>query len=188
MAENSKVFCLGSNKTGTMSLTQAMRELGYIPITTEKSYGLYLGAGLNHSKNNMIQFFDKLEKYPYDFFADIPFSLIDSHMMIYDLFPDSYYILTIRDSDKWFNSVIRWISKLNAQKMYDWIWGTNVTENNRGTVIEFYEERNQKIIDFFKNNDNFLVLNIEDNSNFLTLSKFLKQKEINKRFPHENKN
>jgi len=185
-----KVFCLGSNKTGTMSLTKAMEELGYNPITTRKSYGLYLGKGLNHSKENLVNFFNEisLRGYAYDFFVDIPFSLFDSHIMVYDLFPESYYILTLRDSEKWFDSVLRWIKKLDAQKMYDWIWKTNVILENKNKVINRYNKRNTEIMGFFKNNNKFMALNIEEKDKFKKLSEFLGRDNIERPFPHENKN
>lgn len=184
------VFCLGSNKTGTVSLTVAMKQLGFSPIPTNKSYGLYLGSGLNHSKKNMIDFFNKirLRKYAYDFFVDIPFSLYKSHTMVCELFPDSYYMLTIRNSEKWFDSVLRWIKKLNAQKMYDWIWKTKVVLENKNEVIKRYNKRNQEIINFFGNSDKFLILNMEEKNKFNKLSNFLGKGNVNIPFPHENKN
>lgn len=185
-----KIFCLGSNKTGTTSLAIAMKMLGFKPSLTEKSHALYLGGGLNHSKENIEKLFQtfKEREYDYDFFVDIPFSLSNSHKILYEMFPDAYFILTIRDSEKWFDSVIRWIQKYNAQETYNWIWSTEVTEENKEEVIKLYDKRNTDIIEFFKNKPLFLALYTEDKDNFKILSAFLNRDTVDKSFPHENQN
>lgn len=183
-----KVFCVGTNKTGTTSLTVATEKLGFSPVPTDKSYGLYLGAGLNHSKENLKKMFHhfELRGYTFDFFRDIPYSLKDTYKWLYEMFPDEFYILTLRDPEAWFDSVLRWIEQINGQTMYNWIWGIEVIEKNKDNVIKRFNKRNDEIISFFENKDNFLTLNIEDKDNFRKLSEFLKTKIIDEPFPHKN--
>lgn len=186
-----KVFCVGSNKTGITSLTSAMRELGFNPITTDKSYGLYFGTGLRElSREALEKLFHtfQLREYTFDFFVDSPFNLSGSHDILYEMFPDSLFILTIRDPENWFNSVLRWIQLRNAQKMYDWIWKTEVTEQNKTEVLNRYNRRNADITDFFKDKTNFLPLHTDGKYNFKKLSVFLNKDVIDKPYPHENRN
>ncbi len=184
-----KVFCIGSNKTGTTSMEQAIKKLGFNPIPSTKAYGLYLGGGLKHSKENMIQLFKafRLRKYTANLFCDIPFNLEGSHEMLYDMFPDAYFIHLTRDPEKWFNSVLNWIQLKNAQVMYNWIWKIEFIPENKAEIIDRYHKRNEEIIEFFKDKPRFLLIDIEDKNKYATLCKFLDREIVVKPFPHANK-
>jgi len=183
-----RVFCVGSNKTGTTSIEHAVKQFGLSPIPSDKAYGLYLGGGLNHSKENMVELFKKFElrKYKYNFFSDIPFNLLESHKMLYELFPDSYFILLTRDANKWFNSVLNWIKQLKCQTMYNWVWGIEFTVANRTEIIDRYHKRNNGIIQFFNHSPKFLVLDIDEEYKYPKICKFLNKEIINKPFPYKN--
>lgn len=183
-----KVFCVGSNKTGTSSIELAIKQLGFSPMPEDKTYGLYLGNGLNHSKENMITFFKhfELRKYTYDFFSDIPFSLSGSHKMLYEIFPESYFILLIRNAEKWFCSVLNWIKRLECQAVYNWIWDTEFTLSNKTEIIDRYHKRNNGIIQFFNQSSRFLLLDINEKNRYKKLCEFLNKDIIDKPFPHKN--
>lgn len=184
-----KVFCLGSNKTGTTSLERAVKKLGFSPIPSDKTYGLYLGNGLNHSKENMVKLFEtfELRKYTYNYFRDIPFNLSGSYHMLYDLFPEAYYILLTRDAEKWFYSALDWIQLRECQAMYNWIWNIEFIPENKTKVIDLYHNRNNEIIQFFKHNPKFLLLSIEEENKYARLCNFLNKEIRDESFPHENR-
>ena len=183
-----KIFCVGSNKTGITSIEHAVKQLGFSPIPNDKVYSLYLGRGLNHSKENMVNLFRafELRGYNYNFFGDIPFNLSKSPIMLYEMFPESYFILVIRDPNKWFNSVLNWIKKLNCQNMYDWIWKIEFTSSNKTEIINRYHKRNNEIIQFFNHSPKFLVLDIDEKYKYKKICEFLNKEIINKPFPYEN--
>lgn len=185
-----KIFCLGSNKTGTVSLTTIMKNLGYTTPPTSLCHAIYLRKGLNHSRKNMEELFHtlKLRKEDKEFFVDIPFNLSDSHKILNEMFPEAHFILTIRNPEKWFDSVLRWIKLLNAQEIYNWIWKTGVTKENKSEVISRYNKRNFEIINFFKNNPKFLPLYIEEKNSLKNLCLFLGKEIIEGPFPHKNIN
>lgn len=185
-----KIFCLGSNKTGTVSLRTAMKNLGF-KISTSQTHGLYFHSGLiGASQEEFKRLFDiiKKRKHDWNFFADMPFNLPGAHEILYNMFPNSRFVLTIRDPEKWFETVLRWIQTRNAQKIYDWIWCTEFTPENKQEILTRYNRRNSGIINFFKNK-NLLTLYIgEDNNALQKLCAFVGKDTISGPFPHENIN
>lgn len=186
-----KIFCLGSNKTGTVSLTTAMKMLGY--TTHNSAQGLYVKAN-----KDIKVFFDLFIKHTslsgkkldtFDFYVDIPFSLGDNYKFIYKLFPNASFILTIRNPEKWFDTVLRWIKLNECWHAYCQIWSTNFVQENKVEIINKYNKRNSDIISFFKKNRNFLPLYIDkDKDNLQKLCVFLNKDIIEGPFPHKNKN
>ena len=96
-----KVFCIGANKTGTTSLKKIFKEFKYnVAPQHEQERKLEDFSQLNDQKN--ISFIKK-----YDFFQDMPFSMGINYVKIDTLFPGSLYILTTRDSEKWYESLCK---------------------------------------------------------------------------------
>lgn len=95
-----KIFCIGSNKTGTTSMRYLFEELKY-KVSPQKLQEQTL-EDIHFSFNKNL-----LEKYVarYDFFQDIPFSLSNFYIRLDTLFPESKFILTVREPDSWFNSL-----------------------------------------------------------------------------------
>lgn len=87
-----KIFCVGLNKTGTTSLKKEMENLGYI-------------VGDKKKGRNMIDFWAKREFKPIirfcktaEFFQDAPFSFPYTFIALDQAFPNSKFILLLRDS------------------------------------------------------------------------------------------
>jgi len=94
-----KVFCVGANKTGTTSIKRIFEKFGYkVAPQAEQEIKLNGFGKLNDQKN--ISFVKK-----YNFFQDQPFSVGENYVKFDTLFPDNLFILTIRDSEKWFRSL-----------------------------------------------------------------------------------
>ena len=97
-----KVFCIGYNKTGTTSIERVLRNLGYScpnqqfqeAMTVEP---LFYGD-IAPLKKLCIK---------YDAFQDMPFSQGVTYAQVDCMFPGSKFILTVRDSNIWFNSLTR---------------------------------------------------------------------------------
>ncbi len=97
-----KIFCIGYNKTGTTTLELVLRALGYrLPDQREQEMRivkqLYLGN------------FQPLREFceQYDAFQDMPFSQGVAYAQADCLFPGSKFILTVRDPQEWFDSLVR---------------------------------------------------------------------------------
>jgi len=102
-----KVFCIGYNKTGTTSIGKMLSDFGYNLAPQRPFEDFYIK---HLTLKNKPSLFDLIEKY--DAFQDIPFSKSDYYLKIYKKYPNSKYILTIRDSKEWFASLIRFHKKL----------------------------------------------------------------------------
>ena len=205
-ANSPKIFGIGYNKTGTTSLEKAMRNLGY-------KVGDQRTAELLH-KEWGVRNFTPIIKYckTAEFFQDVPFSKPFTFIALDQAFPNSKFILTIRDDpEQWYNSLIKFHTKLwshndkpptprdlkNAKYVYKgWAWELNrlqsaTPENNpydKKSLINSYNEYNKSVIDYFKNkNENLLVLNVAEKGVYCKLCEFLNQPVTREEFPWENK-
>ena len=95
-----KVFCIGRTKTGTTSLTKAMAKLGYV-------------IGDQHSAEMLIRDWGRRDFTGIagycrngEFFQDVPFSLPYTFQAMDMCFPGSKFILTIRDAESWYKSML----------------------------------------------------------------------------------
>ena len=114
-----KIFCIGYNKTGTTTLETILRLYGFnLPNLEEQQLRL--------SKNCLQTNYTEMENFVshYDAFKDLPFSHNTTYVAADALFPDSKFILTIRDSENWFNSEKSFTKKLFNLKSLD-----NLDEN-----------------------------------------------------------
>lgn len=204
--QKQKVFGIGRNKTGTTSLTKAMKELGY-KVGIQRNSELMVDDWL-------IKDFRKLIKYckTADFFQDIPFSFNYTFIILDQAFSGSKFILTVRDSaEDWYNSTINFHSKIfgngnvpptiedikNADYIHKGYFYKlfmkvgNVSENdpyNKELLIENYNRHTYMVTEYFKYRpDDLLVLNVGKKGAYTKLCDFLDIKTDKTEFPWENK-
>ncbi|MFS1512932.1 sulfotransferase family protein [Chengkuizengella sp. SCS-71B] len=201
-----KIFCIGRNKTGTTSLQKAFRDLGYTVGNQQKAE--LLMDDYIYRKN-----FDSIINYckTADVFQDIPFSLPETYKHLDKAYPDSKFILSIRDnSEQWYSSITRFHAKLfgkgkiptievlkNARYLYKgYIWKIfkevyGASENdpyNKEVLIKNYEKHNREIINYFKYRPNdLLVINLSQPNSYKKFCEFLNIKSPYNKFPWENK-
>jgi hypothetical protein len=165
-----KVFCIGYGKTGNTSLCKALNILGY------RSVQWLFGALGEEPKEGWIQY---IKKCNYDAFVDAPFGSDDFYIKLNESFPDSKFILTIRDKSSFAKSY------LNYFKGSPW-----EVKNNEEllTIVKKYDERNRQIIQYFKNDSSkLLVMNIIDGDGWIKLCDFLDKPIPKKQFPYKNR-
>lgn len=186
-----KVFCIGRNKTGTTSLLEAMKTLGYRVGDQPRAERLVEDWGRRD--------FRKIVRYcrSADFFQDVPFSLNFTFQAVDQAFPNSRFILTVRDdADQWFRSLTRFHTKLfgkgrlpTAKDMKEfsyrgrgWIWRAHriiydVDESNlydRDRYVAHYEQHIDAVEDYFRGRPNdLLVLNLAQVDAMDRLGEFL---------------
>ncbi len=107
----SKIFIIGQNKTGTTSMRKILVNLGFkIPNTQEQELAIveafYQGD------------FEKIKDFisQYDAFKDMPFSSENFYIIADVLFPNSKFVLTIRNRKKWFKSILNFHKKVFSFK------------------------------------------------------------------------
>lgn len=206
-AGKAKIFCVGRNKTGTRSLIDAISELGIREGNQRQAELLNKDWG----KRDFRRIIEHC--YTAESFKDVPFSWPYTYVILDHHFPNSKFILTVRDnSEQWYNS----ITKFHGKK-----WGKdgrvptkedlqNATyRNNKGmpwennrmifdtpedepykkeTLIAHYESHNKAVLDYFRHRpEDLLVINVAEKGSYGKLCNFLGVKSDKTEFPWKNK-
>jgi Sulfotransferase domain len=158
-----KVFGIGFHKTGTTSLADALRHLGY-RVT-----------GPNEVDNpNIAQevyeiAFDLANRF--DAFQDNPWPIL--YRELDEKFPGSKFILTLRPTNDWIRSMVNHFNE-DETPMRKWIYGVGCPKGNEHVYIARYERHNREVTDYFKDRpEQFLVLNIPVGEGWGKLCPFL---------------
>ena len=117
-----KIFGIGFYKTGTTTLYDALRTLGYHTVNGDKP-GSYPGADDGATMIRQIDAGDfRLPTFEmFDAFTDNPYFRIWRE--IYALYPDAHYILTVRDEDAWIASCVKFFRHRRIRPMRVWMFG-----------------------------------------------------------------
>ena len=102
-----KAFAIGYNKTGSTTMEEVFRRMGFrVPLQWEQE--LALTDAVQRGDYEPLRAFVAR----YDAFQDMPFSQDFTYIVCDVLFPGSKFILTIRDPDDWYASMVRFHRKL----------------------------------------------------------------------------
>jgi len=181
-----KVFCIGMFKTGTTSLENLMRKYGF------RTDGFAPTAKFWNSKHkdvfpeNYTKFRihkDEIRKHVnnFDFFSDYPWMF--TYEIVYELFPNSKFILTTRETKEVINSSFNFEEKMN---------GKNIEKYGEKKLKNMYEDRfvnhYNKVVKFFSNKkDRLLIIDLKDKNKEKKICDFLNIKYKSHGFPHSNR-
>ena len=197
-----KIFCIGLSKTGTKSLHVALQILKFTSCHdlhggTSNKMGYINQATVGDYNWEIINKFDA--------FSDIPIPIY--YKGLDKAFPNSKFILTIRDKKSWLESCERWFNKwkitlkhLDGLKKEDniitiqsvgfiriLVYGISVF--NYEVFSQVYDQHIENVYEYFKNRPgDLLTLNICNGDGWEKLCKFLNQKVIQQPFPYKGKN
>lgn len=175
-----KVFGIGLSKTGTQSLAAALRILGYRTIHYPWNW--------NDIVSND---------------ASLDISVIPYYKYLYEIFPDSKFILTLREKESWLSSCKKHFSADNTKEPFrskhtdEWqprdfhiaaiehsIYGTYLYDRDKFKRV--YNNHVAEVERFFYNSDRLLTINvIQEPSPWKKLTDFLDIEDVP--FPWENK-
>lgn len=177
-------FIIGAHKTGTTSIANAFEQLGFRAYKGITQYEMLNARQICH----FLKLYQPAEC-QYQVFKDSPFNHFDHYKHLDKYFPNARFILTIRDSEEWYNSLYRWY-KIHYTRPFEHVYQCNILDkNNKDHIISLYEQRNNDIIDYFKQNNKLIILYM--NKDKLSWSKFLDScfdEFIEKEFPQSNQN
>lgn len=200
-----KIFCIGHNKTGTTSIEAALKDFGY-KVGDQAAAELLVDDWAVRDFRPIIQYCQTAEA-----FQDIPFSLDFTYQAIDQAFPESKFILTVRNNaDEWYQSLVRFHAKLigvsgtpSADDLKDfpyrgkgWIWRVQqyIFGIDETTVYDEkiyktqYMNYNAHVLEYFRLRPNdLLVLNLSDPDSMKSLCNFLGVKYEGQKIPHLNK-
>lgn len=192
-----KIFGIGLGKTGTTSLSAALDILGY--------RSCHFPLGILTYQNNELRI-DSNFATQYDAFVDLPIACLYKDLDV--MYPDSKFILTVRDIPIWLKSSERHYAGVYRGPIQpDW-WYENrqgawkegddkmksVVLDLFGTILfdsskyeEGYRRHLSGVINYFKKREkDLLVIDICSGEGWNKLCPFLNKPAVNSPFPKEN--
>ncbi len=181
-----KVFGIGLSRTGTKSLTMALNQLSFKVIHYPSGQTI-----LNELESGNYNFSVLKE---FDGITDI--TVAPYYAQLDQLFPDSKFILTVRDKDSWLRSIeAHWSGKPVLETAPDneakmklrrllrlAVYGTYVFNKERLSYV--YDLHYKNVIEYFKDRpDSLLAINICGGESWDKLCPFLNLPLLNKPFP-----
>jgi hypothetical protein len=182
-----KVFGVGFQKTGTSSLDAAFRILGYrsdkgvfINTPGKRSY-LRIAPPLTNDKvlERVLPIAREKEA-----LSDNPWPLL--YRELDSLFPDSKFVLTTREPQRWMKSLVRHFGNEQSD-MLAWIYGVPKVADNEARCLEVYEAHNTAVRAYFASRRPALLeIDIEENPSWDELCAFLGKPIPDQPFPRAN--
>jgi hypothetical protein len=143
-----KVFGIGFYKTGTTTLYDALRTLGYHTVNGDTP-GSYPGADDGATLIRQIDAGDfRLPTFEmFDAFTDNPYFRIWRE--IHALYPEARYILTVRDEEAWIASCVKFFRHRRIRPMRVWMFGPHANPGrnaaSRQAWLDAYRAHNAAV-------------------------------------------
>lgn len=206
-----KVFCIGLSRTGTTSLCEALKTLGYktlhFPlnlfvhpeiISEELSFKPHrkLGPYWAWRRKKELELLNASSKKgilnDYDAFGDLPIPFY--YKALDEKFPGSKFIYTYRDEKKWLNSmkwlfdegVVLWSQGLIGKEIL--LYAYKCIRYDEQALIQSYRSHHNNVMAYFSGRpQDLLRINIDQqNIDFKLLSDFLQVEAPEIGFPRVN--
>lgn len=200
-----KIFCIGQNKTGTTSLQILFRDLGF-------------AVGKQRDAEHLIDFyadgnFEPIVQYckSAQVFQDFPFSYPETYKHLDMAYPNSKFILSVRDSaEQWYNSYVNFFTKITNCKsaptaselktkkylykgwLYKCVKYLFKTPDedlfNKDQLQNHYNRYNEDVLNYFKDRpSDIIIVNLAIKDDFKRLMNFLEIDTTMEDFPWVNK-
>lgn len=182
-----KVFGIGFQKTGTSSLDEAFRILGYrtdkgvFINTAAKRNSILIDPPLTNAKvlERVLPIAREKEA-----FSDNPWPLL--YRELDDLFPGSKFVLTVRDPQRWIASLLRHYGDRESD-LLEWLYGCRTVSGNEARCLAVHEAHNAAVRKYFAPRaSSLLEMDIEQTQDWLALCAFLGKSVPAIPFPHAN--
>lgn len=200
-----KVFVIGRNKTGTTSVGQALKDLGY-RIGNQAKAENFIDDWSNRRFDRIIAYCRSA-----DAFQDIPFSNDYTYQILDSAFPGAKFVLTIRNnSHEWYESLIRFHTKIVGRgrvptpddlksfpyRKRGWIWRVQQavygidesTLYDKAIYTSHYDSHIENVQTYFRDRPNdLLTINLGDEQALPMLCDFLDEPAPEDSMPHLNR-
>jgi len=174
---NSKIFCIGFHKTGTTSLGSALSFLGYRVAGAIGTRDPDIAQNALTKARRIVP--------NYDAFQDNPWPIIFRD--VDKLFPNSKFILTVREPSSWIDSVVRHFGSKETP-MRTWIYGVGSPLGSEDVYLSRYSKHNADVLNYFaQRSDDLLIMNLSLGDKWEKLCPFLGREVLSRPFPHANK-
>lgn len=172
------VVGVGFQKTGTSTLREALKILGY---KVKDCSPRTLFPILRKDWKKVLRILDG-----YDAAEDTPWYII--YKELDKLKPGSKFILTVRDEESWYNSVSRHIGDLRSAE-HEWIYGRGkgLPKDDKENTLAVYTQHNLDVIHYFSDRkEDLLVVDFTQGDGWEKLCAFLDKPIPKVPFPHAN--
>lgn len=180
-----RVFGVGFNKTGTSSLSRALRKLSVQPVASQALVhrtGI-LDAVLERGDYEPALRFARM----YRAFEDRPWNVWEMYRHLDERYPGSRFVLTVRDEESWWHSVERWITVSKPHVAERYRLHLRAPSLERNAMVDAYRRYNQQVIDHFRGrDDDFLVFDVVGGDGWEPLCGLLDLPVPRRDFPHAN--
>ena len=156
-----RVFGIGMNKTGTTSLKRCFGALDLYPIAPNALESVEM-------KEAVRGLFEQGDYEPilkmaadYRSFEDRPWNVWEMYQRLDQRFPDSRFILTIREPESWWRSTGRWITVVKPRMAKKYLRHLGAASLAKADMIAAYEQYNEGVIEYFAGTDKLLVIDFE---------------------------
>lgn len=182
-----RVFCIGMNKTGTSTMKHCFEQLNLSPIAAPKTYTKEVRKKINHfydhkSYHEMLELAEH-----YQAFEDRPWNMWSMYRHLHERFPDSKFILTVRDPESWWRSTEHWVTVAKPEVLKRYQLHLRVHQPSKESMIESYLRYNQEVEEYFRGTGQLLVVNLEQGDGWDKLCNFLDLPVPKSEFPHANR-
>jgi len=173
-----KIFGIGMSKTGTTSLTSALKILKFNVI--HHPWNSQFMRQFDSQNFNIDKLF-----FIYDGITECPFYFEDFDKQ----YPNSKFILTYRDPQKWLRSIERWYANDHKYSKEFRIAVFGRYKFNKKHFLQTYLDYKKKVLHYFKHrSSDLLILKICHGEGWDKLCRFLNKPNPPVNFPHKNKN
>jgi hypothetical protein len=174
-----KVFGIGFSKTGTKTLAECLRRLGYRHHEKEASLRDEVMRG---DLRRMFEIADR-----YDSFDEWPWAMM--YRELDQRYPEARFVLTVRkDARAWLRSVVDQSERLGPTPLRERMFGHGMPHGHEAEYVAVYEEHNRAVLEYFAGRpDKLLVVCWENGSGWEELCRFLGKPVVSGPLPHANK-
>jgi len=164
VSQTNKVFCIGMNKTGTTTMRACFKTLGLEPVCSP-SRPLLGSFRRDRLINRIVLHNDyraalNLAK-RFISFEDRPWNVGKMYAHLNKTFRGSNFILTVRDSESWWNSVHHWLTVVKPHMTERYRMHLQVDSFSKSSFIKAYERYTNEVSEYFKGATNFLKMDFE---------------------------
>ena len=162
-----KVFCIGFQKTGTSSMRDALEQLGYRVTGVFGRKNTLADLRANYVKMGIAIARD------FDAVEDMPWPLM--YRELDEAFPGSKFILTVRNTDKWYKSIAGHFGA-NPYHIQQLTYGDDAPApvGHEARYREVYEAHNSAVREYFRDRpQDLLVMELEKGDGWEKLGAFL---------------
>jgi hypothetical protein len=159
-----KVFGIGFHRTGTSSLRQALKALGY--RVTGPNFVWEEDLDWETLKTRAV-----IVARQFDAFQDNPWPLLFRDMD--EEFPGSRFILTVRDEEAWYDSALHFFGE-GETPMRRLIYGAGAPAGNEAAYRARYRAHNREAMEYFAHRpSDLLVMDVTAGDGWERLCPFL---------------